>query len=109
MIETYRRRHLAYLMADQGTLVGNPEAISNLPKQHLVRRQVKKSKSMIQMLLFNKAYSEDDLKCKNIKQTEILVDMREAIMQVYVLPPRKPDNVVINNLVFTDSETFYGN
>lgn len=37
MIETYRRRHLAYLMADQGTLVGNPEAAPNLPKQHLAR------------------------------------------------------------------------
>lgn len=37
MIETYRRRHLAYLMADQGALVGNPEAAPNLPKQHLVR------------------------------------------------------------------------
>jgi hypothetical protein len=37
MIETYRRRHLAYLMADQGALVGNPEAAPNLPKQHLAR------------------------------------------------------------------------
>lgn len=37
MIETYRRRHLAYLMADQGALVGNPEAVPNLPKQHLAR------------------------------------------------------------------------
>lgn len=36
-IETYRRRHLAYLMADQGALVGNPEAAPNLPKQHLAR------------------------------------------------------------------------
>lgn len=43
MIETYRRRHLAYLMADQGTLVGNPEAAPNLPKQHLVRYIQKKS------------------------------------------------------------------
>lgn len=25
-------------MADQGALVGNPDATSNLPKQHLVRR-----------------------------------------------------------------------
>lgn len=82
MIESYRRRHLAYLMADQGTLVGNPEIISNLPKQHLVRRQIKKSKSVIQYLLFNKTYAEDDMKCKNIKQTEIMVNMREAIMQV---------------------------
>lgn len=82
MIETYRRRHLAYLMADQGALVGNPEALPNLPKQHLARRQVKKSKSVIQMLLFNNGTDEDDIKSKNVKQTEILVDLREAIMQV---------------------------
>ncbi|XP_050519484.1 small G protein signaling modulator 3 homolog [Diabrotica virgifera virgifera] len=81
MLETYRRRHLAYLMADQGTLVGNPEAAPNLPKQHLARRQIKKNKSVIQLLLFNEN-TEDDIKSKNIKQTEILVDLREAILQV---------------------------
>lgn len=81
MIEAYRRRHLAYLMADQGALVGNPEAAPNLPKQHLARRQVKKTKSVIQLLLFNENGSSD-LKCKNIKQTEILVDLREGILQV---------------------------
>ncbi|KAL1493468.1 hypothetical protein ABEB36_011515 [Hypothenemus hampei] len=81
MIETYRRRHLAYLMADQGTLVGNPEAVPNLPKQHLARRQVKKNKSVIQLLLFNES-NEDEIKSKNIKQTEILVDLREAILQI---------------------------
>ena len=32
MIETHRRKHLAYLMADQGALV-NPESSRNLPKQ----------------------------------------------------------------------------
>lgn len=80
-IETYRRRHLAYLMADQGTLVGNPESAPNLPKQHLSRRQIKKNKSVIQLLLFNENY-EDEIKSKNIKQTEILVDLREAILQV---------------------------
>jgi hypothetical protein len=37
VMETHRRRHLAYLMADRGTLVGNPEAVPNLPKQHLSR------------------------------------------------------------------------
>lgn len=37
VIETHRRRHLAYLMADQGSLVGNPEVAPNLPKQQLVR------------------------------------------------------------------------
>nr|CAD7260205.1 unnamed protein product [Timema shepardi] len=76
VIETHRRRHLAYLMADQGALVGNPEAAPNLPKQHLSRtleegiRQVKKSRSMIQLLLFGEETSEEDFKSKNIKQTE---------------------------------------
>ncbi|EDS34333.1 GTPase-activating protein gyp2 [Culex quinquefasciatus] len=82
VIETHRRRHLAYLMADQGGLVGNPEAGSNLPKQHLARRQVKKSKSMLQMILFGSDDGDEELKNKNIRQTEILVDLREAILKV---------------------------
>ena len=32
VVDTHRRKHLAYLMADQGTLV-NPESSRNLPKQ----------------------------------------------------------------------------
>ncbi|KAG5896006.1 hypothetical protein JTB14_007571 [Gonioctena quinquepunctata] len=54
MLETYRRRHLAYLMADQGALVGNPEAASNLPKQHLARRQNNSIKS--RSVWFEKCY-----------------------------------------------------
>lgn len=42
---------------------------------------MKKNKSVIHLLLFNEE-AEDDVKCKNIKQTEILVDLREAILQV---------------------------
>lgn len=89
MIETHRRRHLAYLMADQGSLVGNPESTANLPKQQLSRRQVKKSKSMFQsLLLFGAGAGEagtnadDDVRSKNIRQTEILVDLRESILKV---------------------------
>ena len=37
VMETHRRRHLAYLMADRGAFVGNPDAAPNLPKQHLSR------------------------------------------------------------------------
>ncbi|XP_037039630.1 small G protein signaling modulator 3 homolog [Bradysia coprophila] len=83
VIETHRRRHLAYLMASSGGLIGNPEVAPNLPKQQLNRRQVKKSKSMFQMLFFgNDGRDDDDLKNKNIRQTEILVDLREAILKV---------------------------
>ena len=36
MVETHRKRHLAYLMADHGALV-NPKNETNLPKQQLNR------------------------------------------------------------------------
>ncbi|XP_017057638.1 small G protein signaling modulator 3 homolog [Drosophila ficusphila] len=83
VIDTHRRRHLAYLMADQGHQIGNPEAAPNLPKQQLARRQVRKSKSILEAFLFRGDASEgDQLKNKNIRQTEILVDLREAILKV---------------------------
>ncbi|XP_012284092.1 small G protein signaling modulator 3 homolog [Orussus abietinus] len=82
LIETHRRRHLAFLMADQGVLVGNPDAAPNLPKQHLNRRQMKRNKSALQTFLFGEDSKEDNAKCKNIRQTEILVDLREAVLQV---------------------------
>lgn len=39
-LETHRRKHLAYLMADQGALL-NPENAKNLPKQVLSQFHVK--------------------------------------------------------------------
>lgn len=85
-VEALRRKHLAYLMADQGAHL-NPEHATNLPKQHLTRRQVKRSKSVLQLLLQGEAGdctnpSEEDVRHKNVRQTEILVDLREAILQV---------------------------
>lgn len=81
VIETHRRRHLSYLLIEQGGLVGNPESLPNLPKQQLARRQMKKNKSLLQTLLFGNG-EEDDAKSKNVRQTEILVDLREAILKV---------------------------
>ncbi|GIX69301.1 small G protein signaling modulator 3 homolog [Caerostris extrusa] len=80
-LESHRRKHLAYLMADQGALL-NPENARNLPKQHLNRRQLKRSKSMLQLIIFGDGETEDDIRSKNVRQTEILVDLREAILQV---------------------------
>jgi hypothetical protein len=48
---------------------------------NIFRRQVKRNKSVIQLLLFGDETTEDDIKCKNIRQTEILVDLREAVLQ----------------------------
>ncbi|XP_074647202.1 small G protein signaling modulator 3 homolog isoform X2 [Tubulanus polymorphus] len=82
IVDTNRRKHLAYLMADEGAIV-NPESVKNLPKQQLTKRQIQRSRSLISMLLWGDSVSEEDsAKSKNIKQTELLVDMREAILQV---------------------------
>lgn len=89
-VDALRRKHLAYLMADQGALL-NPEHARNLPKQQLTRRKVKRSKSVLQLLLqgdggggvdCSGSSSEEDARHKNVRQTEILVDLREAILQV---------------------------
>lgn len=84
VIDTHRRRHLAYLMIDQGALVGNLETnpIPNLPKQHLNKREVKKSKSMIQMLLFGSDDGDEDMKTKNIKNSEMVVELHDAILKL---------------------------
>uniref|UniRef100_A0A8D1BDA5 Small G protein signaling modulator 3 n=1 Tax=Sus scrofa TaxID=9823 RepID=A0A8D1BDA5_PIG len=77
-VETQRRKHLAYLIADQGQLLGT-STTTNLSQ--VVRRRTQRRKSGISSLLFG----EDDLealKAKNIKQTELVADLREAILRV---------------------------
>uniref|UniRef100_A0A8C2MIP6 Small G protein signaling modulator 3 n=1 Tax=Cricetulus griseus TaxID=10029 RepID=A0A8C2MIP6_CRIGR len=77
-VETQRRKHLAYLIADQGQTLGT-SATTNLSQ--VVRRRTQRRKSGITSLLFG----EDDLealKAKNIKQTELVADLREAILRV---------------------------
>ncbi|XP_066214581.1 small G protein signaling modulator 3 isoform X2 [Saccopteryx leptura] len=77
-VETQRRKHLAYLIADQGQLLGT-STTANLSQ--VVRRRTQRRKSGITSLLFG----EDDLealKAKNIKQTELVADLREAILRV---------------------------
>ena len=49
--------------------------------QQLNKRQLRRSKSLLNILWGGQ--EEDDLgKAKNIRQTELLVDLREAILQV---------------------------
>ncbi|XP_037053583.1 small G protein signaling modulator 3 isoform X2 [Peromyscus leucopus] len=78
-VETQRRKHLAYLIADQGQTMGTSATTTNLSQ--VVRRRTQRRKSGITSLLFG----EDDLealKAKNIKQTELVADLREAILRV---------------------------
>lgn len=50
--------------------------------QQLNKRHLKRSKSLLTMLLWGGSEEDDFGKAKNIKQTELLVDLREAILQV---------------------------
>ncbi|XP_022092365.1 small G protein signaling modulator 3 homolog isoform X4 [Acanthaster planci] len=79
IVDTHRRKHLAYLMAEQGAIV-NPENTGNLPKQHIHKRQLHRKKSFMGSL-FGLNESED-LKAKNIRQTELVSDLRESILQI---------------------------
>nr|XP_023415748.1 small G protein signaling modulator 3 [Loxodonta africana] len=77
-VETQRRKHLAYLIADQGQLLATS---TTTHLSQVVRRRAQRRKSGITSLLFG----EDDLealKAKNIKQTELVADLREAILRV---------------------------
>ncbi|XP_035875558.1 small G protein signaling modulator 3 isoform X4 [Phyllostomus discolor] len=77
-VETQRRKHMAYIIADQGQLLGTS---TTTHLSQVVRRRTQRRKSGITSLLFG----EDDLealKAKNIKQTELLADLREAILRV---------------------------
>lgn len=78
-VETQRRKHLAYLIADQGQTLGTSTTTTSLSQ--VVRRRTQRRKSGITSLLFGEDYLEA-LKAKNIKQTELVADLREAILRV---------------------------
>uniref|UniRef100_UPI00358E8A98 small G protein signaling modulator 3 isoform X2 n=1 Tax=Myxine glutinosa TaxID=7769 RepID=UPI00358E8A98 len=80
MIESQRRKQLAYLMADQGQLM-NPSMQTSLTKQ-VMRRQLRRRKSVIGSLFFGDQEDIQALKAKNIKQTEVVSMLREAILKV---------------------------
>uniref|UniRef100_A0A4W3GM67 Uncharacterized protein n=1 Tax=Callorhinchus milii TaxID=7868 RepID=A0A4W3GM67_CALMI len=58
MIETQRRKHLAYLIAEQGQHLDSESSISNLTK--IVRRQSQRRKSGLGSLLFGNNHSLSD-------------------------------------------------
>ncbi|KAF4518451.1 hypothetical protein B566_EDAN002106 [Ephemera danica] len=62
---------------------GDIEDVEQLLQNDGFRRQVRRSKSVLQLLLFgDEAGGEDDARSKNVRQTELLVDLREAVLQV---------------------------
>ena len=96
LIAELRKKHQAVLMADQGMIV-NTSTDTNLPKQTTTRRKLTRSKSIIKQIFSSKdevcclflkfsknwiLQSGNDPKSKNIRQTEILVDLKESVLQI---------------------------
>ncbi|XP_041941545.1 small G protein signaling modulator 3 isoform X1 [Alosa sapidissima] len=81
-LDAQRRKHLAYILAEQAQLNSenhhHPHANLNAHLNKAVRRQSLRRKSTLSTLLWGEDDAES-LKAKNIKQTELVAALREAI------------------------------
>ncbi|XP_020776437.1 small G protein signaling modulator 3 isoform X1 [Boleophthalmus pectinirostris] len=89
-LEAHRHKHLAYILNEQAQLNNGNTAI-NSSINKVVRRQSLRRKSTLSSLLFGEDEAEA-LKSKNIKQTELVAALREAITRTaqhfHCLDPR---------------------
>uniref|UniRef100_A0A4W4EXH1 Small G protein signaling modulator 3 n=1 Tax=Electrophorus electricus TaxID=8005 RepID=A0A4W4EXH1_ELEEL len=85
-LDAQRHKHLAYILAEQAQLNTN-----NSHSLNVARRQSLRRKSTLSSLLFGEDEAEA-LKAKNIKQTELVAALREAICRTaehfHCLDPR---------------------
>ncbi|MFT7797903.1 small G protein signaling modulator 3-like [Arapaima gigas] len=90
-LEAQRHKHLAYILAEQAQLNSNSSHIFTNNLNKVVRRQSQRRKSTLSSLLFGEDEAEV-LKAKNIKQTELVAALREAIARTaehfHCLDPR---------------------
>ncbi|KAF7698496.1 hypothetical protein HF521_005006 [Silurus meridionalis] len=77
-LDAQRHKHLAYILAEQTQLNSNTTHTLNTGLNKVVRRQSLRRKSTLSSLLFGEDEAEA-LKAKNIKQTELVAALREAI------------------------------
>ena len=85
IIEDNRRRQVAFLLSERGSWRGGViNARNGSGPTRITRRTMKRSKSVVDMLLFTSKDADADInaKSKNIKQTEILIDLRDSILRV---------------------------
>ncbi|XP_056111140.1 small G protein signaling modulator 3 isoform X2 [Rhinichthys klamathensis goyatoka] len=77
-LDTHRHKHLAYILAEQAQLNSNNSHSLHTNLNKVVRRQSLHRKSTLSSLLWGEDEVEA-LKAKNIKQTELVAALREAI------------------------------
>ncbi|XP_051987528.1 small G protein signaling modulator 3 isoform X2 [Xyrauchen texanus] len=90
-LDAHRHKHLAYILAEQAQHNSNNSHSLNNNFNKVVRRQSLHRKSTLSLLLFGEDEVEA-LKAKNIKQTELVAALREAISRTaehfHCLDPR---------------------
>ncbi|KAG7243650.1 hypothetical protein INR49_011207 [Caranx melampygus] len=90
-LEAHRHKHLAYILNEQAQLNNGNNTALNTNLNKVVRRQSLRRKSTLTSLLFGEDEAEA-LKSKNIKQTELVAALREAIARTaehfHCLDPR---------------------
>ena len=85
IIEDNRRRQVALILSEQGSWRGDMGRNLKGLGPRLARRTMKRSKSVMDLLLFTGKNSDSDelnSKSKNIKQTEVMLKLRDAIIRV---------------------------
>ena len=88
IVEDNRRRHVAFLLSEQGSWRGDLDRHVKTNKMKLTKRSMKRSKSVVDLLLFpgksgsGSGCSAMNEKSKNIQQTEVLINLRDAILRV---------------------------
>jgi hypothetical protein len=76
IIDSHRKKYLAELMSQEGFTINPKMPLRNLPKDILHRRHNQKLKSTIS------SKNSQALMERNITQTEMLVNLREAILKI---------------------------
>ncbi|XP_068674823.1 small G protein signaling modulator 3-like isoform X1 [Montipora foliosa] len=79
ILETHRKKHMAFLMADLGVLV-DKESAKQMPRDRLQKRTIAPPRTFFGLLFGKGGVSLQ--KAKNIRQTELVADLREAILQI---------------------------
>uniref|UniRef100_A0AC34QSP7 RUN and TBC1 domain-containing protein 3 n=1 Tax=Panagrolaimus sp. JU765 TaxID=591449 RepID=A0AC34QSP7_9BILA len=96
LISGLRKKYQGKLMVDSGMIFENGD--ENLPKQKIIKRRLSYSKSFFPNFLSTTPDENiDDPKTKNIRQTEMIVDLRNAIRQVcrhFSMCPENHENVI---------------
>ncbi|KAH7732229.1 Variant SH3 domain containing protein [Aphelenchoides avenae] len=83
LINELRKKFQGVIMAQNGMIFSQDDQ-RELPKQKIARRKLTRSKSVLQNIFHQSMDDgeEDDPKTKNIRQTEIIVDLKNAVNQI---------------------------